>query len=144
MRKILLLFMLAVSISVFASDVLIVKQNDATTSWTISTISEITFDGKGVKIAFNDGQSVYYSSDNLNMLQFNVTPSGMNSIEAKNAISLKGNTIVVSTPVESIKVYSVSGSLVTQAAGQSIDISQLGEGTYIVQAGSLISKIVKQ
>lgn len=144
MRKILLLFMLALSLSVFASDVLVVKQNDATTSWTISTISQITFDGKGVNIAFNDGQSIYYPSENLNMLQFNITPSGVNNIEAQNAISLMGNTIVVSTPVECIKVYSVSGALVAHAAGQSLDISQLGQGTYIVQAGSIISKIVKQ
>ena len=78
------------------------------------------------------------------MLQFNVTPSNINNIETKNAISLKGNTIIVNTDVESIKVYSLNGTLVTQSVGNMLNISNLGEGTYIVKAGSLITKIVKK
>lgn len=144
MRKILFLCLFALSLSASASDNLIVKQKDGNTSWVISTIHEITFDGNGVKISFTDGQSVYYTKENLNMLQFNVTPSNINNIETKNAISLKGNTIIVNTDVESIKVYSLNGTLVTQSVGNMLNISNLGEGTYIVKAGNLITKIVKK
>lgn len=144
MRKVLFLFLFALSLSTSAEDVLIVKQNDGNTSWTISTIHEITFDGNGVKISFTDGRSVYYAKDNLNMLQFNVSPSSINDIETKNAISVNGNIISVNADVNSIEVFSINGKLVAKSLGRSINISNLEEGAYIVRAGSLITKIAKK
>lgn len=137
--------MLALTLSTtYASDILVVKQNDGNTSWTISTISEITFDGNGVKLAFSDGQSVYYATDDLNMLQFNITPSNINNIEAKNTISIKDNVISVSTETSSIQVYSLNGTLVATSNSKSLNISNLSAGSYIVKTDKLITKIVKK
>jgi hypothetical protein len=144
MRKLILLFLLTLSISASATDVLVVKQNDGDTSWAISTINEITFDGNGVKLAFTDGQSVYYAKDDFNMLQFDITPSGINSIEDKKAFSIKNNVISANAETSGIQVYSLNGTLVATSNSKSLNISNLSAGSYIVKADKLITKIVKK
>ena len=144
MRKLILLFLLTLSISSSANDVLVVKQNASDTSWAISTINEITFDGNGVKLAFTDGQSVYYAKDYFNMLQFDITPSGINSVEAKKAFSIKNNVISVNAETSGIQVYSLNGTLVATSNSKSLNISNLSAGSYIVKADKLITKIVKK
>ena len=144
MRKLILLFLLTLSISSSATDVLVVKQNASDTSWAISTINEITFDGNGVKLAFTDGQSVYYTKEDFNMLQFDITPSGINSVEAKKAFSIKNNVISVNAETSGIQVYSLNGTLVATSNSKSLNISNLSAGSYIVKADKLITKIVKK
>ena len=144
MRKILFLCLFALSLSASASDNLIVKQKDGNTSWVISTIHELTFDGNGVKISFTDGQSVYYSKDKLSMLQFNITPSGINNIDALKAISFKNNTITVNNDAKGILIYSLNGTLVAKSNSNNLDISNLSPGSYIVKADNLITKILKK
>ena len=144
MRKLLLLFLSTLFLSASASDVLVVKQNDGDTSLAISTINEITFDGNGVKIAFTDGQSVYYSKDKLSMLQFNITPSGINNIDALKAISFKNNNITVNKEAKEILIYSLNGTLVAKSNSNNLDISNLSPGSYIVKADNLITKILKK
>lgn len=144
MRKLILLFLLTLSISSSATDVLVVKQNDGDTSWAISTINEITFDGNGVKLAFTDGQSVYYAKEDFNMLQFDITPSGINSIEDKKAFSIKNNVISANAETSGIQVYSLNGTLVATSNSKSLNISNLSAGSYIVKADKLITKIVKK
>ena len=144
MRKLILLFLLTLSISSSATDVLVVKQNASDTSWAISTINEITFDGNGVKLALTDGQSVYYTKEDFNMLQFDITPSGINSVEAKKAFSIKNNVISVNAETSGIQVYSLNGTLVATSNSKSLNISNLSAGSYIVKADKLITKIVKK
>lgn len=144
MRKLILLFLLTLSISSSATDVLVVKQNASDTSWAISTINEISFDGNGVKLAFTDGQSVYYTKEDFNMLQFDITPSGINSVEAKKAFSIKNNVISVNAETSGIQVYSLNGTLVATSNSKSLNISNLSAGSYIVKADKLITKIVKK
>ena len=141
MRKLILLFLLTLSISSSATDVLVVKQNASDTSWAISTINEITFDGNGVKLAFTDGQSVYYAKEDFNMLQFDITPSEINSVEAKKAFSIKNNVISVNAETSGIQVYSLNGTLVATSNSKSLTISNLSAGSYIVKADKLITKI---
>lgn len=144
MRKFLFLILFISFLSVSASDVLVVRQNDSDTSWTISTINEITFDGSGAKIIFTDGTSVYYAKKDFNMLQFDITPSGINSVEAKKAFSIKNNVISVNAETSGIQVYSLNGTLVATSNSKSLNISNLSAGSYIVKADKLITKIVKK
>lgn len=144
MRKFIILITLAFSLTAFANDVLVVKQHEASDSWAISAIHEITFDGKGVNISFLDGETVYYSHETLDMLRFNITPSGIDNLKDQTGIILQDNTIISSTETNGITVYSLNGSIVAQTSGDSLDISHLGNGTYIVQAGNTITKIMKK
>lgn len=145
MRYYFLTLILSLSLSVSASDELVVEQTTGETSWTISSIKDITFDGNGVKISFNDNSSVYYAKEALNMLKFNVSTSGINGLDASaENITVAGNIIIADGNEGEIKVFSLSGSIVAQGKGSKLDISNLNNGTYVVQAGSLISKIVKK
>lgn len=144
MRYSILTLLLSLSLSAVATDELIVCETSNETKWAITTIKELSFDGKGVKIMFNDETSVYYSNETLNMLKFNVTSSsGLNDLnERQNGISLNGN-IINTTKDTDIYVYSFSGRLLAHKKGSSLDISNLPNGAYIIKAGNSISKILK-
>lgn len=145
MRYFLFTLLLSLAFSVHATDELVVSQTSNETSWAISSIKELSFDGNGVKITFNDETSVYYAQETLNMLKFNVTPSsGLSNIhEEKDRIRINGNIITV-TNCSSIKVYSLNGTLMAQTYGSMLDISHLAKGAYVVLSEGLISKIIKQ
>ena len=131
--------------SAFAADEVVVIQSTGQTSWEISKIKELTFDGNGVKFSFNDNTSVYYDKGSLSMIKFDTTLSGINSInKSEQTISIADNCIIVEGNTSEIKVFSLSGAAVAQGKGPKLDISSLEKGTYIVQAGSLISKIIKK
>ena len=77
------------------------------------------------------------------MIHFNASASGVNAIEAGKSITVEGDCVVVNGYEGDIKVYSLAGAVVAQGKGARLDISHLNEGTYVVKAGSLISKIIK-
>lgn len=145
MRYYLITLFLSLAMSAFAADEVVVIQSTGQTSWEISKIKELTFDGNGVKFSFNDNTSVYYDKGSLSMIKFDTTLSGINSInKSEQTISIADNCIVVEGFEGNITVYSLSGAAVAQGKGNKLDISNLEKGTYIVQAGSLISKIIKK
>ena len=145
MRYYLITLFLSLAMSAFAADEVVVIQSTGQTSWEISKIKELTFDGNGVKFSFNDNTSVYYDKGSLSMIKFDTTLSGINSInKSEQTISIADNCIIVEGNTSEIKVFSLSGAAVTQGKGPKLDISSLENGTYIVQAGSLISKIIKK
>ena len=144
MRYYLITLFLSLAMSAFAADEVVVIQSTGQTSWEISKIKELTFDGNGVKFSFNDNTSVYYDKGSLSMIKFDTTLSGINSInKSEQTISIADNCIIVEGFEGNITVYSLSGAAVAQGKGNKLDISNLEKGTYIVQAGGLISKIVK-
>lgn len=130
-----------------ATEYLVVRQKTGDTSFSITTIKEITFDGTGAKIAFSDGTTQSYAKGALVSLRFN---NGLSSIEGESilaapSILFDGEVItVVGIDCELITVYSLSGALVAIGEGNSLDVSELIEGAYVVQAGSLTSKIIKR
>lgn len=145
MRYYLITLFLSLAMSAFAADEVVVIQSTGQTSWEISKIKELTFDGNGVKFSFNDNTSVYYDKGSLSMIKFGTTLSGINSInKSEQTISIADNCIIVEGNTSEIKVFSLSGAAVAHGKGPKLDISSLENGTYIVQAGSLISKIIKK
>ena len=145
MRYYLITLFLVIALSASASDEVVVVQSSGQVSWSISSLKDITFDGNGVKFSFNDNTSVYYDKGSLSMIKFDTTLSGINSInKSEQTISIADNCIIVEGNTSEIKVFSLSGAAVAQGKGPKLDISSLEKGTYIVQAGSLISKIIKK
>lgn len=144
MRYFLISVLLFFSISLFANDELIVEQTSANTAWTISSIRELTFDGNGVNITFNDESSVYYSKETLTMIKFNVNTSGITDLNNTPRFSITENILTIPDNSDEIKIYSLSGSLVMQGKGSQLNISNLSSGAYLVQTDSITIKIVKQ
>ena len=146
MRKLILLLTLSLSLGfyAFASDEIVVSQTTGNTTYSIAKVKEFTFDGKGVKITFSDNTSAYFDAGALSMISFNATASNVNLIEATQAIVMESNFIIVNGNKGDIKVYSLAGTIVAQGKGEKLDISHLNDGSYIVQARSLISKIIKR
>lgn len=145
MRNLALTLLLFFGLSAFATDELIVTEKSGQTSYSISTVKELSFDGKGIKISFNDNTSAYFAKETLTMIKFNASMSGINEIGNNEAsINLKGNTIYVTGDACDIKVFALDGTIVAQSHGNTLNISNISNGTYIVNAGSLISKIIKR
>ena len=139
-----MIFLLSLSCTLYAGNEIIVKQTSGETTWAISTIKEISFDGKGIKLLFSDDTSVYYNKETFNMLKFNVSLSGINELNNNQHISIAGNVLSIPNNTGEIKIFSLAGVLVMQAKGSQVDISGLSDGAYIVHAGCLTSKIIKK
>lgn len=142
----LLLFM---SLSLFAVDNMIVRQSTGDKAISITQISHITFpsDGSGVVVNFSDGTSEKYARGTFVSLRFNGNLSGIDQIgkEYQSGLILSSDYSTISVTDENvmIEVYSAAGTLVAEGKG-SLNISNLVSGTYIVKAGTIISKIVKR
>lgn len=144
MKFFFLTMLLCISMTIIASNEVIVKQTSGETSWTISSIKELSFDGNGVNFLFTDNTSVYYSKETLNILKFNVSISGIEHLNETKQISITGNILTISGNTNDIKFFSLDGQLVMQAKGSQVDISGLPNGAYIVKTDSLTTKIVKR
>ena len=144
MKLFFLTMLLCISMPIIASNEVIVKQISGETSWTISSIKELSFDGNGVKFLFTDNTSVYYSKETLNILKFNVSISGIEHLNETKQISITGNILTISGNTNDINFFSLDGQLVMQAKGSQVDISGLPNGAYIVKTDSLTTKIVKR
>ena len=104
MRYYLITLFLSLAMSAFAADEVVVIQSTGQTSWEISKIKELTFDGNGVKFSFNDNMSVYYDKGSLSMIKFDTTLSGINSInKSEQTISIADNCIIVEGNTSEIK-----------------------------------------
>lgn len=144
MKLFFLTMLLCISMPIIASNEVIVKQISGETSWTISSIKELSFDGNGVKFLFTDNTSVYYSKETLNILKFNVSISGIEHLNETKQISITGNILTISGNTNDINFFSLDGQLVMQAKGSQVDISGMPNGAYIVKTDSLTTKIVKR
>ncbi len=149
MRFITFTLLLLLTLSINAVDNLIVRQSMGDKSISISSISHITFptDGSGVVVNFTDGTSEKFARGTFVSLRFNGSLSGIDKIASENQsgliFSTDCSTISVADENVMIEVYSTAGALVAEGKG-ALNISNLVPGTYIVKAGTVISKIVKR
>lgn len=149
MRFITFTLLLLLTLSINAVDNLIVRQSMGDKSISISSISHITFptDGSGVVVNFTDGTSEKFARGTFVSLRFNGSLSGIDKIASENQsgliFSTDCSTISVADENVMIEVYNSAGALVAEGKA-SLNISNLVSGTYIVKAGTVISKIVKR
>ncbi len=150
MRKITVTLLLLMAMSMSATDQLYVRQITGDSAYGISTISHITFptDGSGVVLNFTDGTSKTFARSQFVSLRFNGDLSGLDFVGSNDnqALLYKNESaeIVLLGAEATIQVYSANGALVAQGEGSVLNVSHLANGTYIVKAGSLTSKIVKR
>jgi hypothetical protein len=149
MRLIHLSLLLFMSLSLYAVDNVIVRQNTGDKSISISKISHISFpsDGSGVVMNFTDGTSEKYARGSFISLRFNGNVSGREEIGVaeQSGLSFSPDYTTISCADENamIEVYSSTGALVVEGKS-TLNISNLVSGTYIVKAGNEIIKIVKR
>jgi hypothetical protein len=149
MRLIHLSLLLFMSLSLYAVDNVIVRQNTGDKSISISKISHISFpsDGSGVVMNFTDGTSEKYARGSFISLRFNGNIGGVEEIGVAEQTSLSFSpdytTISCADENAMIEVYSSTGALVVEGKS-TLNISNLVSGTYIVKAGNEIIKIVKR
>lgn len=145
MRKFSFALLLSLWLTAFADDKIVVTQITGQTVYTVSVIKELTFDGKGVKILFSDGEFAYFPAESLTLIEFNAHPSEVGNMKnTEQTINIQNGVVTVEGEACDIRVLSVEGKLVAQAHGTSLDISHLPDGAYVVQVEGLISKIVKR
>lgn len=149
MRFITFTLLLLMTLSINAVDNLIVRQSMGDKSISIASISHITFptDGSGVVVNFTDGTSETFARGTFVSLRFNGSLSGIDKIASENQsgliFSTDCSTISVADENVMIEVYPTAGALVAEGKG-ALNISNLVSGTYIVKAGTIITKIVKR
>ncbi len=144
MKKVLpFILMVLLGLPMFAADDLYVRLNDGDTKISISSIKEITFPLGSVVVSLTDGSSKTFSSSSFVSLRFNGNAASVveNLFTGDDVIVFDG--VTVRAPQAGIVVYSADGRLVLASDGESVDVSSLADGIYIVKSGCLTSKIVK-
>lgn len=150
MRLLTFTLLLCVSLLASAANELIVRQTTGDTAYEIVKISQITFpsDGSGVVLTFTDGTSKTFARSQFVSLRFNGDLVGLDFVGSNDKEALLFDNaaalIMVIGEACDIQVYSVNGALVAEGYGNTLNVSELASGTYVVKAGSLTSKIVKR
>ena len=142
-KGILLIFIMMLSLQVFAADELYVRQNSGDTRLNISSIKEISFPSGQVVITMTDGSTKTYSSSSFISLRFNGNiGSGIENVEQEGAIVYDG--VTVKAPQSGIFIYSTDGCLIISSEMSEVNVSTLEQGVYIVKSGDLTTKIIKR
>ncbi|NLF42639.1 MAG: T9SS type A sorting domain-containing protein [Bacteroidales bacterium] len=152
---ILILFILGRPDELFAQRILI-KMNDATeVGHSIASIKKLSFNNGLLVLNHNEGTTDTYSISEIQKLYFNLETSAIgNSPSDKGLLSVYPNpankTIIVDNiphGTETIFVYNLNGALVLKQdidnVIESIDISSLPKGLFILRAQDLNVKIIK-
>lgn len=144
MKKVFSCFLvLLLTLPIFATEIIYVRQKGGDTQLSVSSIKDITFPTGSVVVTMNDGSTKTYSSSNFVSLRFNGNVSvGIEGVEdGLDRIIYDGE--IVKAPQEGISVYSTDGCLVLATEESTLEVSSLSNGVYIVKSGSLTTKIVK-
>jgi hypothetical protein len=88
--------------------------------------------GNGSACAFNLTVDPYLGVEDINLAQISLYPNPANT------------TVTVNTMVETMALYSVTGQKLVEGKSNSLDVSGLAEGVYLVKVTTVDGTVVKQ
>ncbi len=148
MRLFVLTLLFSITLPVFAVDNVIVRQSTGDTSYFISKISHISFptDGSGIVLNFTDGTSKTFARGKYVSIRFNANLSGLEMVGSNNQTAILYNAETAEVSVvgmeSKIEIYASNGMLVAKGEN-TVNISHVETGVYVVKAGVLTAKIMK-
>lgn len=152
-RTLLLSMFLAIGTSAIADNYsyLTIDKNDGETSFSLSEIKKITFEGSNMIITMTDGSTQQLPLASLNKMFFSET--GLTAINPANKtneqIQLIDGIIHVNAPAGSmVTLYAINGQMVKNIAATGedtqINVSNMTKGIYIVKVGKQAKKIMNK
>lgn len=148
-HKFLLFAVLMYSMCMTAENLVIQTLNAQETFQAIETFGRLEFDHEQqeVRLVLNDGSvAETFPMDEVHMIFFTERGQGFASVSNDLSVDVKGNELIVNGLEEptTLRIFSISGQLLTQKDGFSVDVTSLPNGAYLLQCKLGIVKFVKQ
>lgn len=148
MKKIFLAVVAALfSLTALADDYFLNVIANATDSYATASLKKITFENGNVVVTTTAGSSTSYAISSISQMYFSSTSaSGIGSISNDKSFAWDGTTLSLNGLKGKVQVYQPSGALVASesADSQSINLSRLSKGVYVVNVDGQSFKIVKK
>lgn len=148
MKKIFLAVVAALfSLTALADDYFLNVIANATDSYATASLKKITFENGNVVVTTTAGASTSYAISSISQMYFSSTSaSGIGSISNDKSFAWDGTTLSLNGLKGKVQVYQPSGALVASesADSQSINLSRLSKGVYVVNVDGQSFKIVKK
>lgn len=126
---------------------LYVVSSAAQTTYPLSNLQKITFSDGNVIIQTKSGETGQVPISTIQRMYFDSTPTSIAEAKADSGLAWDGKTLRMIGASGTLEVYQTSGALVSKGVvtdGESINLSQLPKGVYIVKAGGQSFKIMKK
>lgn len=135
------------------SKIVIYKNSDELVEGQISDLNEITFDQTNTTVTWNNAEASIVENSTISKITFaDYKTSSLRVLDASNEFLLYPNPakseIHVQNSKNTISIYSITGRLVQQiipeSMDQTIDISQLKNGIYLIKSGNNTQRLIKK
>lgn len=150
MKKLMFMALLVGAISVQAqtddNQYLNAQSTNGTTCVELSSVQKITFTSENAVIKVSGGDDVLLPLAELQKITFSATPTAIEELKGETEGLAVNNGYVTISENGNLYVYSMKGQLVGIAQvkkGQSVSLSSLPQGSYIIKMGSKAIKITK-
>ncbi|MBR3530459.1 MAG: T9SS type A sorting domain-containing protein [Bacteroidaceae bacterium] len=147
MKKIFLAAFAALfSLTCLADDYYLNVIANATDSYATASLKKITFENGNVVVTTSNGASTSYAISSISQMYFSSTSAGIGSISTDSNITWDGTTLSLNGLQGKVQVYQPSGALVASesADAERINLSRLSKGVYVVNVNGQSFKIVKK
>lgn len=145
-----------VALGAHADDKVHVVTKSADNAFAISEVQRIDFAGDALNVVSTNGESTTYAFDDVVKITFDESSTAIQTVAAPGqgrltfTVANDGTTLTVngwdSSAQTSLQLYSVGGANVASQAhwsGQSVDISSLPHGVYVLKVGNRTAKFRK-
>lgn len=134
------------SLTALADDYYLNVIANATDSYATASLKKITFENGNVVVTTSNGASTSYAISSISQMYFSSTSAGIGSISTDSNIAWDGTTLSLNGLKGKVQVYQPSGALVASesADAERINLSRLSKGVYVVNVNGQSFKIVKK
>ena len=134
------------SLTCLADDYCLNVIANATDSYATASLKKISFENGNVVVTTSDGASTSYAISSISQMYFSSTSAGIGSISNDKSFAWDGTTLSLNGLKGKVQVYQPSGALVASEStdSQSINLSRLSKGVYVVNVDGKSFKIIKK
>lgn len=155
-RKIALASLLALSLGSWADDRVKVVTKQGTQTYSMDKLTRIDINDDALKVVATNGGNTTYAFDDVQTIVIALETTAVNSATADSATPMTLTVSADGTQMSfdgwdasqqaKLAIYDTTGCAVMQQAtwhGETLDISQLAHGVYVVKAGTHTAKFKK-
>jgi len=119
----------------------------AVSTFAYDDLHRITFADGNVVVATHSGDVSTFPIADISRMSFEAPATGIQTARQNSGIAFDGQNLSLDGTAGRVEVFTPSGAVALRANaadGQSINLSQLPRGIYVVKAGGKATKIIKK
>lgn len=151
MKKIFLFFAFLCSLQVMALNLVVEHRSGAELLQDIALIGKWVYVGDDLQLLDKDGNVLATEPlANIKKITFSVSGSmtSVEDVQPSNIVVYPNPTqdvlMIQGIEAQALRVYDLQGRMLLQQEGTQIGVSQLSEGTYLLQIGTQVVRFIKK